>query len=605
MDPLSSVTVHIQSLISTPALKALLLDSETTRLVSITTSHSDLLAHSILLIEKLKKTPPPSPNLTSLHALAILRPTAENVHSLRAELRAPRFASYKLIFTNALRRSWIEEIADADADQLVTEVREVFMDYFPLDRRLVSLGVVPSLATGVGLKNAGLQRIVDGLVGVFLALKRKPKVRYLKSSTLCKVVSERLVVRMDQEGELFRFRQRETDPLVIVLDRREDPVTPLLNQWTYEAMVHELLGIEYNRVQLDEEAGVPDEFRELVIDVAEDKFYRENRFCNFGELGVNLQSLVEKFRVESQSSGKLETIEQMKRFVGNYPEFRKTSSNVGKHVALAGELSRLVGKMSLLEVSQLEQDLACREAETEHRKKVMELLSMKSVSLSDKLRVVILYSLRYEQSKSQALPLMKEALHKGGLGSDAIHLITCVKEYAGAARRSSDVFSNRSFFAMASNSVRRGIGGVDNIYTQHEPLLVYTLDDLFRGKLKSVEYPLTRADDDGLGGQSLLGSADGAASQFVKPPKELFVVIAGGATYEEAKCISAINGDPNAFVPPEGSVTSSAASAAKQLNAQVILIGSTVHNSTSFVVEITRNANAQKVTPRHFGRGNS
>lgn len=48
----------------------------------------------------------------------------------------------------------------------------------------------------------------------------------------------------------------------------------------------------------------------------------------------------------------------MKRFVEEYPEFRKLSGNVSKHVALVGELSRLVGRDKLLDVSEVEQSLA-------------------------------------------------------------------------------------------------------------------------------------------------------------------------------------------------------------------------------------------------------
>lgn len=40
--------------------------------------------------------------------------------------------------------------------------------------------------------------------------------------------------------------------LLLITDRREDPVTPLLNQWTYSAMVHEIVGINNNRVDLKE-----------------------------------------------------------------------------------------------------------------------------------------------------------------------------------------------------------------------------------------------------------------------------------------------------------------------------------------------------------------
>lgn len=48
----------------------------------------------------------------------------------------------------------------------------------------------------------------------------------------------------------------------------------------------------------------------------------------------------------------------MKRFVEEYPEFRKLSANVSKHVALVGELSRLVGRDKLLEIGEVEQGLA-------------------------------------------------------------------------------------------------------------------------------------------------------------------------------------------------------------------------------------------------------
>lgn len=38
----------------------------------------------------------------------------------------------------------------------------------------------------------------------------------------------------EQESGLFDFRRGDNTPLLLVLDRRDDPVTPLLNQWTYQ-----------------------------------------------------------------------------------------------------------------------------------------------------------------------------------------------------------------------------------------------------------------------------------------------------------------------------------------------------------------------------------
>lgn len=39
-----------------------------------------------------------------------------------------------------------------------------------------------------------------------------------------------------QESGLFDFRRMEVSPLLLVIDRRDDPLTPLLNQWTYQVL---------------------------------------------------------------------------------------------------------------------------------------------------------------------------------------------------------------------------------------------------------------------------------------------------------------------------------------------------------------------------------
>ncbi|KAI0558404.1 Sec1 [Gracilaria domingensis] len=594
MDPRHSLLHYMNQLVGdSEELKALLLDDETAKIVSLLISQSSLLKHEVLLIEKLSVER--SQDLSHMQAVVFVRPTAENIHALRKELRDPHYKSYKVAFSNIIRRTLVEEIADADEMELVTEVREMFCDFFALEKYLLSFEVCPCLDANYtrsgAIQNPMLERTLDGISAVLLSLKRKPQVRYLASSALCRNIAERLCVRMDQERSLFEFRTREKAPLLLIIDRREDPVTPLLNQWTYEAMIHELIGIRCNRVSLKDAKSVPDEFRELVLDDTEDAFYRQNRYKNFGDLGMNLKDLVDSFQKQSKSSNNLKSIEDMMRFVGNYPEFRKSSSNVSKHVAIAGELSRKVSEMNLLEVSQLEQDLACREAEGDHRKQIMDMLKNPRVSQSDKLRLVMLYGLRYEGRSDRGLALMKDALHKAGVAPEGVHLITTVKEYAGIAKRSGDVFSNRTFFAMASNTVRRGIGGVDNVYTQHEPLLVGILDDLFRTKLKNADFPMARPDD-GMYGKSLISDTNAPAT--IPAPQEVLVVMAGGVTYEESKCVSSINGEQEGYVSPEGSVTASAATIARQLEAKVVLMGTCVHNSTSFAVEISRNAESSQ-----------
>lgn len=74
-------------------------------------------------------------------------------------------------------------------------------------------------------------------------------------------LGEELVQGMADQPELWDFRRGQTAPLLMILDRRNDPVTPLLTQWTYQAMVHELLGITNGRVSLGDAPEVRDELK--------------------------------------------------------------------------------------------------------------------------------------------------------------------------------------------------------------------------------------------------------------------------------------------------------------------------------------------------------
>ena len=93
---------------------------------------------------------------------------------------------------------------------------------------------------------------------------------------------------------------------------------------------------------------------------ATDPFFQAHYLDTFGDLGTNLREYVQSYQSRSlaQSPAAINSISDMKRFIEEYPEFRKLGGNVSKHVALVEELSRLVGKHKLLELGEIEQCLA-------------------------------------------------------------------------------------------------------------------------------------------------------------------------------------------------------------------------------------------------------
>lgn len=84
--------------------------------------------------------------------------------------------------------------------------------------------------------------------------------------------------------------------------------------------------------------------------------------------------MVDDFQVKSKSNQNIQSIEDMKRVLENYPEFRHVSLTVGKHVTIMGELSRVIDERRLMKVSQVEQDLACQNDRSLAYSMVQELL---------------------------------------------------------------------------------------------------------------------------------------------------------------------------------------------------------------------------------------
>ncbi|KTG44452.1 hypothetical protein cypCar_00044841 [Cyprinus carpio] len=478
---------------SGPGMKVLLMDKETTSIVSVVYTQSEILQKEVYLFERIDSQN--RDNMKHLKAICFLRPSKENVEHLIQELRRPKYSVYFIYFSNVISKSEIKALAEADEQEVVAEVQEYYGDFIAVNPHLFSLNL-QGVSRGRSWEPSVLPRVTQGLTSVLLALKKCPMIRYQLSSDMSKRLAESIKQIITKEYELFDFRKTEVPPLLLILDRSDDAITPLLNQWTYQAMVHELLGLNNNRIDLSGVPGISKDLREVVLSAENDEFYANNLYLNFGEIGTNIKNLMEDFQKKKpKDKQKLESISDMKAFVDNYPQFKKMSGTVSKHVTVVGELSRL---------------------------NVRRLLQNPRVSEIDAVRLVMLYALRYEKHSSSILPSLLEELNRKGVSERHRKMIKAVVEYGGKRIRGSDLIAPTDAVAITKQFFK-GLKGVENVYAQHQPLLHDTLDQLIKGRLKDSQFPY-------LGPSSLRDR-----------PQDIIVFIIGGATYEEALTVYNLN----------------------------------------------------------------
>lgn len=571
MDVITAVRHYLEKLVGDPQLdgmKALLLDTDTTAVVSMVLSQSHVLRRDVFLVEPLETAHEPMPHLK---AAVFVRPTPANIEALRRELKSPKYGQYHVFFANIVPPEQLERLADADDQELVQQVHEYYADFLAVNDALfhfnlrgatqlsVKTAASPSTATA-GVVGALaprpaqlLDRSVEGLLAVLLALKKRPTIRYQKGSEVAEKLAREVSARMQLEQDgLFDFRRPDVVPLLYVLDRRDDPVTPLLSQWSYQAMVHELLHLHENRVDLTNAPGVRKDMVELVLSAASDAFFEKHMHANFGDLGMAVKQLVDEYQAKTQTHENIQSIDDMQRFLDNYPAFRSQSVAVSKHVTLMGELARLVEVDHLMDVSQLEQELACGDDHNGHFRDLVAKLKNAQVKPLHKLRLAMLYALRYETNSSVQLKVVKDLLvSAAGLSADRVALVDCVLKYGGASVRSGDLFGDRGLKKFM-RAMTQGVQGVPNVYAQHVPPLIKYLETILKGQLLDADF----------------GIVNGNATPGVKRVRDVIVFICGGVTFEEATKVAELN--------------QRVATAGQR----VVLGGTFIHNSTSFLDEL-------------------
>lgn len=355
-----------------------------------------------------------------------------------------------VVFTNFLKNAHIERLAEADEFQAIKSVKEVYADFYALDKNHFSLEIgVPVVGEQINSWTPKLlQRARDGLIACLLALRKCPSlVRYDGGSLMAQKLALEVKDSIRKEVSLFDgcHSEHTLAPILLILDRRSDLVTPLLLQWTYQALLHDLFGIRSGSVDTSrylyspsaglKEALLPGEHQAStsatrhVFVPRQDEFYAENLHQNFGRVSQNLQAQLQSYQDRKESLRHLESLTGMKKFLEDYPKLTKLGSQLAKHVSVGAEIQNRVNEDRLLEISEIEQTIVCHEPNT---KQFEEMLCRPDIKRPLKLKLALLYALQSSKpplSRSFSLLDFFDLLRRNGFKDDDVELVDFVLKF--------------------------------------------------------------------------------------------------------------------------------------------------------------------------------
>ena len=68
-------------------------------------------------------------------------------------------------------------------------------------------------------------------------------------------------------------------------------------------------------------------------------------------------------------------------------------------------------------------------------------------------------------------------------------MVHTLLRHCGVEKRTGDLYGNKDLFNSLARNVKRGLQGVENVYTQHHPLLTQTIESATKGRLRDIDYP--------------------------------------------------------------------------------------------------------------------
>lgn len=534
---------YVDSILSRNAaeLQVLLCDEACRETLSTVYTQQKLLANRVVLVDALGNHDDRY-LMKHLHCVVLCRPSSSNINDLSRELQHANFGSYRVFFTNTVTTDSLRLLVNADVFNAIVTVEEVFLDVTPVSEHTAVISLEPPKPKVAWTpppcpllneqwSEKWFARVTSGILASALMAKRRPVIRYRADNPIAARIAKDVGEGMKQLHLSFPDLKAR-DAVLIIADRLDDPVTPLLTQWTYEAMIHELIGLKkWCEVVLDGSERV--EERTHVLTTEGDPFFGLHRFHDYGALCIAVSDLVETYKSLNNFDRTSATMDDIKNFFDRFPEAKKQSSQVTRHAAILGRLVDEVNSRNLTRLSVLEQDMCVSSSASEHAKSVLDIVRSPMTDLDDAVRLAMQYNLKYEKSATNVVKDIKAELENRGCPPAKLALIDRIIDVAGSRQRLHEIYktSTGSYLKTMVNSIAQFGSEVQNVLTQHQPLLKKIVNRAYNGTLAEKDYPVMPVQ-----GSPYTGIA---ASTF--RARDVFVFMMGGFTCEEVMLVHNLN----------------------------------------------------------------
>ena len=398
------------------ARKLVVLDERALAVIDAVCTFSDILDCGVYSVESLEKPRQPLPAMDVIYLIA---PNPASIRAIIGDYEAvggPKYAQAHIYALDAIPKELFSELT-ACPQLRVEAVVEVYSDFLATEARFFHLGSdsMKQLFSNNTIVNHQVQELLDQmakrLLSVWVALGEYPIVRYHRSEgdLLCPKLAGLLQEYLESHAAKIGMTGGPNgNAEIIIFSRSFDLLTPVLHEFTYQAMAADLLGIQEEDGSGALNYSVDGGKTTYALDES-DTLWQALRHNHIAETSDRIVQRFTAFTNENKAAMKaaskgsedqVASLSDLKDTLGAMGEFHELKSMYSMHMAMAQACYDAMSAKHLMDVAKLEQILATGRDEanstinpTTQWPAVSNLLSQAYLSKEDKLRLAIIYAL--------------------------------------------------------------------------------------------------------------------------------------------------------------------------------------------------------------------
>ncbi|RKO98829.1 hypothetical protein CXG81DRAFT_4871, partial [Caulochytrium protostelioides] len=353
--------------------KILVVDPTTMRILTSVLKMPDITANDVTLVEDITRQRQPYPQKEAIYFLS---PTHESVTALVDDFLGgrPAYGRAHIFFTSSLPDRLFDKIKRCPAS-LIGTFKELNVDFMALESRVFTFEQPNALAKlfnpqATSVLNHELEGISKRLVNLLATIGEYPYIRFVDpagSGGTRASLNSKFANMVQDELEALKKLDPDFPPkspyppaILLVCDRTVDAAAPLLHEFTYQAMVHDLLPAHFKGgkfMDREETAHVLDET---------DDVWLKNRHRHIAEViddvseGVrhfSSNNAAAAFERNARSGQTTDKIEAMKEAMHSIPEYTEKKKRYALHTDICTQCMDESTARGLLDLAKLEQDL--------------------------------------------------------------------------------------------------------------------------------------------------------------------------------------------------------------------------------------------------------